>query len=299
MVLSNSNFLQEIANSYLNHSRNTSFYSNLEPLLLKEISTVHTPISGNEIVIGELGTLYFPYFKMGNIDSSKLFGLDELILFSFYFVNRKKYKKALDLGANIGLHTLVMKKLGFNVTSYEPDLTHIAQIKKVMMLNNLTEEGLTPRAISDKQGEMEYLRVLGNTTGSHLLGSKDDVYGPTDVVTVGVDDILTVLTEGDFDFIKMDVEGHEATLIERITTESIKKTDIMLEIGSDRNAKLIFDILNQKQIPAYAQKISWEQVNTRDDLPSHHTQGSLFLSIQGAPNWNSPNEMDFLNEDSR
>jgi FkbM family methyltransferase len=179
-----------------------------------------------------------------------------------------------------------MKKLGFQVVSYEPDLLHIEQFKKLMKLNNLSDNNLIPKAISDKQGTERYVRVLGNTTGSHLLGSKEEPYGSTEIVEVEVDDILKVLNEYDFDYIKMDVEGHEAILLNRITAQSIATIDIMLEIGSERNAKDIFKILSDKKIPAYAQKINWERVEKLEDLPSHHTHGSLFLSMQGPPNWN-------------
>jgi FkbM family methyltransferase len=285
-VLTENNILKEIAKANNSHSRKSDWYALNETQHLNSIKNWHGPNQNGVMNLGEIESIDFPYFVMGNIDSAKLFGLDELILFSYYYVNRNKYKKTLDLGANIGLHTLVMKKLGFQVTSYEPDSVHLAQIEKVMKLNDLSAEGLTPRAISDKRGTMEYVRILGNTTGSHLLGSKKDVYGETEVINVEVDDILEVLSQGNFDFVKMDVEGHEAVLLNRITAQSILKTDIMLEIGSETNAKEIFTILTDKKIPAYAQKINWERVEKLEDLPSHHTHGSLFLSMQGPPNWN-------------
>ena len=119
-----------------------------------------------------------------------------------------------------------------------------------------------------------------------MLGSKEEVYGETEIVSVEVDDILEVLDKGKFDFVKMDVEGHEVVLLNRITTQSIATTDIMLEIGSEKNAKEIFTILIDKKIPAYAQKINWGRVEKLEDLPNHHTHGSLFLSMQGPPNWN-------------
>ena len=285
-MISNPHFLDSIRENLSNHKRGTNWFNQTEISSITEVMEQHKEGNSGILTLGELGEINFPYFKMGNIDSTKLFGLDELILFSFYYTNRNRYKKTLDLGANIGLHTLVMKKLGFQVTSYEPDSVHLAQIEKVMNLNDLSTEGLTPKAISDKCGAMEYIRILGNTTGSHLLGSKNDVYGETEVINVEVDDILEVLTQGNFDFVKMDVEGHEAVLLNRITAQSIFKTDIMLEIGSEANAKEIFTILSDKKIPAYAQKINWERVEKLEDLPSHHTHGSLFLSMQGAPNWN-------------
>jgi len=284
-MIFNSNFFLDLASNFRTHGRGERYFNSLESNLLETINKAHNAMSGEELFFAEFGSIKFPFFKMGKIDSAKLFGLDELILFSFYYTNRNRYKKILDLGANIGLHTLIMKKLGFQVISYEPDSVHLTQIEKVMNLNDLSTEGLTPRAISDKRGTMDYIRILGNTTGSHLLGSKEEVYGPTEVVSVEVDDILEVLSEGSFDFVKMDVEGHEVVLLNRITTQSITYTDIMLEIGSEKNASAIFSILSDKKIPAYAQKINWARVEKLQDLPSHHTHGSLFLSMQGPPNW--------------
>jgi FkbM family methyltransferase len=284
-MIFNSNFFLDLASNFRSHGRGERYFNSLESNLLETINKVHNAMSGEELFFAELGSIKFPFFKMGQINSAKLFGLDELILFSFYYANRNRYKKTLDLGANIGLHTLIMKKLGFQVISYEPDSVHLTQIEKVMNLNNLSTEGLTPRAISDKRGTMDYIRILGNTTGSHLLGSKEEVYGPTEIVSVEVDDILEVLSQGNFDFVKMDVEGHEVVLLNRITTQSITSTDIMLEIGSEKNANAIFSILSDKKIPAYAQKINWARVEKLQDMPSHHTHGSLFLSMQGPPNW--------------
>ena len=285
-MISDRNFLKNLAKIHLSHARGEKNFNDLEKSIHKEIEEIHNLSSGSELLLGEIGHLNFPYFDMGKINSKNLFGLDELILFSFYHANSEKYNKTLDLGANIGLHTLAMKKLGFQVISYEPDLTHIGQFNKVMQLNGFDSQGLIPKAISDKRGTMEYIRILGNTTGSHLLGSKEEVYGATETVSVEVDDILEVLSQGNFDFVKMDVEGHEVVLLNRITPQSIATTDIMLEIGSEKNAEDIFRILSDKKIPAYAQKINWCRVETLEDLPNHHTHGSLFLSMQGPPNWN-------------
>lgn len=285
-MITNADFLDSIRKNFICHQRGTTWFNQTEIKITNEIKKMHGIGKSGELTLGEVGNLNFPYFEMGTIDSVKLFGIDELILFSFYYANRNRYKKTLDLGANIGLHTLVMKKLGFQVTSYEPDSVHLAQFKKVMKLNDLGIEGLMAKAISDKRGTMEYIRILGNTTGSHLLGSKEEVYGETEIVSVEVDDILEVLDKGKFDFVKMDVEGHEVVLLNRITAQSITATDIMLEIGSEKNAKEIFTILIDKKIPAYAQKINWGRVEKLEDLPNHHTHGSLFLSMQGPPNWN-------------
>jgi FkbM family methyltransferase len=284
-VLSDLRLFKKISSANNEHSNKSEWYKENSQKILTDVSKLYGAESTGSLILGEIGEIFFPHFSMGSINSEKLFNLDELIMTSYYYSSRQKYKKILDLGANIGLHTLLCKKLGFEVVSYEPDLIHLAQFEKVMKLNGLSTEGMTPKAISDKCATMDYIRILGNTTGSHLLGSKDEIFGPTETITVEVDDILEVLDKGQFDFVKMDVEGHEAVLLNRITAQSIANTDIMLEIGSEKNAKEIFTILTDKKILAYAQKINWGRVEKLEDLPSHHTHGSLFLSMQGPPNW--------------
>lgn len=285
-MLSDLKLFEEISNANNKHSNESEWYKVNSQKILTDISKLYRDESAGSLILGEIGQIFFPHFSMGAINSEKLLNLDELILASYYYSSRWKYKKILDLGANIGLHTLICKKLGFEVVSYEPDLIHLAQFEKVMKLNGLSTEGMTQKAISDKNGTMDYIRILGNTTGSHLLGSKDEIYGPIETITVEVDDILEVLDKGHFDFVKMDVEGHEVVLLNRITAQSIATTEIMLEIGSEKNAKEIFTILTDKKIPAYAQKINWNRVEKLEDLPNHHTHGSLFISMQGPPNWN-------------
>ena len=64
----------------------------------------------------------FPYLSQGKVYSQNLFGMNELILFSYYEITiRTKYLKALDLGANIGLYTIFMTLLGGKVTLIKPD----------------------------------------------------------------------------------------------------------------------------------------------------------------------------------
>src|SRR5690349_11853642 len=73
------------------------------------------------IPFGPFGPLALPYRRMGAIDSVDLFGLDELILFAFYWANRSRYRRSVDIGANIGLHSIVMARCGLAVRSFEPD----------------------------------------------------------------------------------------------------------------------------------------------------------------------------------
>ena len=77
------------------------------------------------------GDLVFPYHTMGAIDSLNLFDLDELIIFSFYWLNCKRYRRVLDIGANIGLHSIILSKCGFEVCAYEPDPQHFEILQRI------------------------------------------------------------------------------------------------------------------------------------------------------------------------
>ena len=140
---------------------------------------------------GPFGKISLPYTKMGAIDSVDLFGLDELIIFAFYRANRGRYKRALDIGANLGLHSMVMARSGFEVKAFEPDPWHFGLLKQNLEANEARVDA-EQAAVSTADGEAQFVRVLGNTTGSHLAGSKDS-YGEKETFAVRVRTVKPLL----------------------------------------------------------------------------------------------------------
>lgn len=284
-MLNDMGLMADTANNSASHSRGTSYYAEKESELLEEIEKLYVNNLDGKISLAEIEKIVFPYFSFGNLDSGKLFGLDEIILFSFYYANRHRYKSVLDLGANIGLHSLILLKLGFDVVSYEPDELHCLQFEKVMKLNSIQKYKLIRKAIGISKDSLEFTRVLGNTTGSFVRDAKLSPYGEIESFSVQVDDITDVLNLTKFDLVKMDVEGYEATLLNRIRVESFNSTDFMLEVGSTKNASLIFDLIREKNLNAFSQKTNWNRVKSVEDLPSHHSHGSLFIGNEAGPKW--------------
>ena len=131
---------------------------------------------------------------------------------------------------------------------------------------------------------MNFTRVLGNTTGSHISGAKANPYGELDVFEVEVDSIRDVVREK-YDFVKMDVEGYETKLISALEFEDFKSMDIMLEIGTSENASDMFTELKRLGIHAFSQKTNWSEVEKLGDLPTSHREGSLFLTTSSEMNW--------------
>jgi hypothetical protein len=149
----------------------------------------------------------------------------------------------------------------------------------------LQKQKVTKKAIGVDTNPVKFTRVRGNTTGSFISDAKSDVYGEIETFNVEVDDIEEVLNSNHFDLVKMDVEGYEATLLSRISVEHFRDTDFMLEVGSSKNATIVFDLINNKNLNAFSQKNNWNRVEKIEDLPFHHSQGSLFIGNAQGPKW--------------
>ena len=233
---------------------------------------------------GPFGSIALPYFKMGNIDSLDLFGLDELIIFAFYHLNRARYRKVVDFGANIGLHTIMMSRCGFEVRSFEPDPVHLDRLKADLALNGAKSD-VRAAAVSLQDGKTEFVRLVGNTTGSHIKGAKNDAYGPTELFEVKLEAAAPHLAWADL--AKIDIEGHEAALLSGLPPETWRSTDAILEVGSEANAQQIFAHLNGSGVNMFAQKIGWKRVASASDIPTSHRDGSLFLTSKSEMPWSA------------
>jgi FkbM family methyltransferase len=266
------------------HARTSTTYQALDARARTAVAASGlTQESGEAVSLGSFGSIIFPFSRMGAISTLELFGLDELIIFSFYWVNRNRYRRAADIGANLGLHSILMGKCGWKVMAYEPDPEHAKLLRNNLDRNDSASVELVEAAVSDKPGKLEFVRVLGNTTSSHLAGAKNDAYGPLERFPVKVETIAAIMPT--VDFIKMDVEGQEKVIILGTSAGHWERTDMMVEVGSEDNAAAIFSHLQKIGVRAFAQKLGWNQVNSVDQMPTHYKNGSLFITRKPAMPW--------------
>ncbi len=235
---------------------------------------------------GPFGDIVFPYHPMGSITSLELFGLDELILFSFYWANRSRYRKVLDLGANIGLHAIVLARCGFEVTCYEPDPVHFGLLGRNLAANGCEAVRTVQAAVSTRPGTTEFVRVLGNTTGSHLAGAKPSPYGKLERFPVRVEAFDALA--GKFDLIKMDIEASEREILCATGPGDWSTTDAMVEVGSEENAAAIHAHFHRLGVNLFSQKTGWNRVETVDEMPFGYRDGSLFITSRTEVPWDSP-----------
>lgn len=274
--------LDAIAESRHAHIPSTKLYQLIKGLVRPEFEKIFSSLTGEPQPFWKFGTLSLPYTKMGAIDSIDLFGLDELIIFSFYHANRGRYRRAIDIGGNLGLHSFVLSRCGFEVRTFEPDPWHFELLSKNMAANNASSVTSVQAAVSTQEGQAQFVRVLGNTTGSHLAGAKDS-YGAKEFFTVQTKAIAPLLEWADL--AKIDAEGHEKELILAATPAILAKTDIMVEVGSSENAAAIFEHCRKIGVNMFAQKIGWKPAASAADLPISHRDGSLFISAKATMPW--------------
>ena len=275
--------IESLADIRTHHARNTSVYRLLQDLVRPQVELLFRDEEPISRVLGPIGEVVFPYRSMGAIDSLNLFELDELILFSFYSRNRTLYHRALDLGANIGLHAIVLSALGYHVTSYEPDPTHFEALQSNMKRNAAANVQAICAATSVEDGESEFVRVLGNTTGSHLAGSKANPYGELDRFSVKIVNILPEIEK--YDLVKMDIEGHEAIVLCQSTTATWASTDAFVEIENPQNATAVFEHMERIGVGLFAQKTGWERVRSIEEMPTSYREGSVFVSRRDVMPW--------------
>lgn len=257
-------------------------------LFLKKIAREHIESafgSDTQVVVpfGPFEELKLPYLKMGAVDTMSLFDLDELIMFSFYWLNRKRYSKVLDIGANIGLHSMVLDRCGFSVRCFEPDPFHFGHLKNNLDANRCGNVVPDASAISNRNGQTEFIRVLGNTMSSHIAGSKANPYGELEKFKVQVKDIKDLISWPDL--IKMDAEGHEKEILLATEPENWKTMDAMVEVGTPENAGLIFSHFQRTSVNLFTQKTNWKKAKSLADVPISYKEGTLFISCKNEMPW--------------
>ena len=116
----------------------------------------------------------------------------------------------LDLGANIGYHTLSMAKLvgpGGRVFAFEPDPENFALLKKNTEINGYNNVILEQKAVSDKTNKIK-LYLCEECKGDHRIYDSHDGREFIEIEAVSLDDYFSNY-DGKIDFIKMDIQGAE------------------------------------------------------------------------------------------
>lgn len=112
----------------------------------------------------------------------------------------------IDVGANIGHHTILMSHFVGNegsVVAYEPIPYLRDQMSRSIAINSIHNVTIHDVALSDKEGQMTLFLRKGNIGGSSLVEGMDTEELPVRVLHLDKNHM------GKVDFMKIDVEGYE------------------------------------------------------------------------------------------
>jgi len=140
----------------------------------------------------------------------------------------------LDIGANIGFHTLYFAQLTGNmgkVTAFEPVSHNYAALKKNIELNKYTNITSYNIALSNKNEQIKIQADLkSNNPGAYNLFENGDVS-----IKCVVGD--QVIVDPKVDFIKIDVEGYESFVLDGLI-QTIKKNKPKIIFEYDKHYHL-------------------------------------------------------------
>lgn len=172
-------------------------------------------------------------------------GLYEYEEMSFLSHNLNKGDYFVDIGANIGVYSILAASKGAKVISIEPVVSSFEILRKNIELNNFQDLIKAINiGISNKE---EILNFSSNQdTLSHVVTSVDEKKGGIKVNSSSLDKTLKGIVPK---FIKIDVEGFETNVIEGAekTLQNKNLNGIIIElIGGGRYYGFDEDILHQK-----------------------------------------------------
>ncbi len=219
--------------------------------------------------------IIWPHLSLGNFYSYETFGMTGMIHYAFYYKNRKNYKIVFDIGANTGIDSIILDKFGYEVHSFEPDPNNYSLLLKNIKVNSCKQIHTYPKAISNYTGSAEFIRVLGNITANHIVGSRD-FYG--DVERINVDTMTLTDVGVSPDLMKINVEGHEKDIIPTISKAQWEKCDAFIGIHNKENQEVLYHYFKDMGVNIFCQKKGWRKAECIDDVPSQGKEGYVFVS---------------------
>ena len=179
----------------------------------------------------------------------------------------------VDVGANIGLHTLAagfaINGLPVSLIGFEPEPTIFQQLKQNCEQNNL-KVTLHQSGLGSEPGELILYQSTDFNEGSHSFINRANTAPAGSVPVQTLDFVFTDCDPNASTFIKMDVEGFEAHVIRGGQTwlNQIENAIIMLEVTPPLLAQASgeLDLLKELDAAGFDHRIIIEDYDTFDEI---------------------------------
>lgn len=168
----------------------------------------------------------------------------ELTFFINQYLCNLNNATCFDIGSNVGIHAIQMANVSSKVYGFEPIPFIYKILNKNITLNNLSNIVLFNKALSNFKGKSKInLNLEGNFGASSIDNSplnfrEIDINITTGDSVVASENILNV------DFIKIDVEGHEAKVCQGLTKTIRRFQPVIAMEWNSSQTKNDFEDLN-------------------------------------------------------
>lgn len=198
-----------------------NYLKSLQSILFKEtpISFVKRKLNISYLDNRKLFTIHYNNRKT-KIYLNKKFGFVDLYIFENgiyekYIIDDirsvlTKDKVLLDIGANIGQHSLLLAPYCKQIYSFEPipDVYH--EFNESIKKNNYQNIKLFNTAIGGSSAVKSFNYVAGHAGMSSFIETKNP---GKKLINVQIEPLKKMISDATFDVVKMDVEGYEAVVI--------------------------------------------------------------------------------------
>ena len=121
-----------------------------------------------------------------------------------------KGKTMLDIGSNIGQHSLILSSYCKEIYAFEPIPKVYEQFNKSIAKNNIQNIKTFNLGISNKKETKEFNFIEDHAGASSFIDRANE---HTNKIIVKTDTLENIIGETRFDLMKIDVEGYEAVVI--------------------------------------------------------------------------------------
>jgi FkbM family methyltransferase len=164
----------------------------------------------------------------------------------------------VDVGAHIGRYSLLAARRASRVIAVEPEPSNYAMLKQNVALNGFSNVTVVLAALSNRSGRARlYLPKSGDTASNSLepngsgglqkAGQEQGI----EVECETLDDLVLRLGLQSVDWLKIDVEGHEVSVLKGGQRMLNKVRRLIIEVA-DSNAKACRALLNEVGFETFA-----------------------------------------------
>ena len=211
-----------------------SFIRKVKHYSLSNLQTDYAEVFGNKLFLSKKG-LALSISHYGTYEELESKIMEEKIEMGNIVV---------DVGANIGLHTLNMARIVGNtgqVFAFEPDPSNFEILKKNVKINNYKNIILEQKAVGDKHGRTTLYQ--SDHPGKHrIFPQTEQAKSQVQVKLTNLDNYFDSDMTDKINFIKIDVEGLEFSVLKGMKNilKNSKKIKILFEFMPENTIEVGF-----------------------------------------------------------